>query len=239
MHYSVLIIGKNPEDLLEPYSEHIDVPPYFDKQYGSNIKVTYEGFLHRLEALLQAGVADDIKEYLDAKDFVFNIQKSGDDDDEIKRIGKVIEIWTDISLEDFARKHYGKGVIWDEHWNELFTQNPNSHWDWFELGGRWSKCLWTKEGKGVDESINGLIDWELSAKKLGEFQALKETVKFSTFAVITENGVWHEPKKSVKHDSGYMSSSEADDERWNNEYFKRFIEGLNENVLVSMYDIHS
>lgn len=41
--------------------------------------------------------------------------------------------------------------------NELSTYNPNSRWDWYEIGGRWHNILLTKkENKDV---IDGRASW--------------------------------------------------------------------------------
>lgn len=37
--------------------------------------------------------------------------------------------------------------------------NPNSKWDWWEVGGRWRGKLLTKLGKRVDQALAGDIDW--------------------------------------------------------------------------------
>lgn len=39
-----------------------------------------------------------------------------------------------VSLEDFAREYYGYGVVDDVLG---VTTNPNSKWDWWQIGGRW------------------------------------------------------------------------------------------------------
>jgi len=37
--------------------------------------------------------------------------------------------------------------------------NPNSKWDWWQVGGRWHGKLLTKEGMRVDQALAGDIDW--------------------------------------------------------------------------------
>jgi len=38
--------------------------------------------------------------------------------------------------------------------------NPNAHWDWYEIGGRWSGHLRLKDGRMVNQAKKGAIDFE-------------------------------------------------------------------------------
>ena len=59
---------------------------------------------------------------------------------------------------------------------------------------------------------------------------------FSTYAVVTPDGVWHQ-----KGQMGWwgMSSETADEAKaWESEYMKRFIEGQDENLILTIVDCH-
>ncbi len=78
-----------------------------------------------------------------------------------------------------ARYEGGQVELIDGRWHALSTYNPNSKWDWWTVGGRWSGCvLKVKDGANgalgspgvfgrgevqpgwVDEALKGDVDWE-------------------------------------------------------------------------------
>lgn len=54
--------------------------------------------------------------------------------------------------------YYGNSL--DADGNYLSTYNPNSKWDWYEVGGRWGGSLKLKNGGTTDEDYAGQIDWD-------------------------------------------------------------------------------
>lgn len=48
--------------------------------------------------------------------------------------------------------------MFDEDGNPLTTYNPNSKWDWYEVGGRWSYILKRKDGHFVNECLVSELD---------------------------------------------------------------------------------
>lgn len=112
----------------------------------------------------------------------------------------------------------------------MSTYNPNSKWDWYQLGGRWSGFFKLKAGK---EGICG----ELAepAKEGTCDQALKgdiEQVK-RTYSVLY-NGQWYE-----KGEMGWFGVSHGDKEEevWDKE-FRRLVDSLPDDTLLSLYDLH-
>ena len=47
----------------------------------------------------------------------------------------------------------------DEQGNLYSTYNPNSKWDWYSVGGRWSGLLTTKSGEQTDEDYVSELDF--------------------------------------------------------------------------------
>lgn len=147
-HFTVLVIGKNPEKQLEKYDENLDVPEYKNKE------------------------------------------------------------------------------------GEMTTYNPDSKWDWYELGGRWTGYFKTKNGEGKLGNP-GVF------KNLPEFDADQCLVKeldgevLPTFAVVKE-GEWFE-----RGEMGWwgMVADEKDDELWEYE-FKNLVKNLPPDTLLSLFDCH-
>ena len=53
--------------------------------------------------------------------------------------------------------------LFDRDGNPLSTYNPNSKWDWYVVGGRWSNMLKTKDGEYVDSCL--VKDLDLTPNK--------------------------------------------------------------------------
>lgn len=76
-----------------------------------------------------------------------------------------------ITIWDYAEYRYGK--VLDINDGNLYSNyNPNSKWDWYQIGGRWS------------DVVSGNI---VQVKDIDE--ALDENI----YAVLDKNGKWHEP----------------------------------------------
>lgn len=109
-HFTVMVIGENPEILLEPYNENTEVEEY-------EVGEVSEAELKRF--------SDFYKEKYDED--------------------------TNLSVEELYEKHGDdwNGRSWKKEndvWVEYSTYNPNSKWDWYQLGGRWNGYFKLKEG---------------------------------------------------------------------------------------------
>lgn len=138
-HFSVLIIGENPEGQLEPFDEGIETEPV---QQGEVSEEEQQRFI------------DYYKKEITGLTFAELYAKKGD---------------------DWNSNNYKLGD--DGKWYEYTTYNPDSKWDWYSLGGRWSGFFKMKPGidsvtgrPGVfdnvpeegysDQAIKGDIDFE-------------------------------------------------------------------------------
>ena len=109
-HYSLAVITDEPdniEKMLAPYDESIEVEPYIDITKEEIIKHAKE----RKEGYIKAvengeELRDWQQEYLNANT-----------DEELYK------------LERYEDEEY------DENGNMLSKYNPNSKWDWYEIGG--------------------------------------------------------------------------------------------------------
>jgi len=143
-HFTVAVITDSIdtlEEMLEPYNENIEVKPYIDKTKEEIIK--------------------------EAKERQKRIIKNEKD-------GKEISSWGRLYLEAKNDKELYKIEIYDdeqydENGNHLTTYNPNSKWDWYEIGGRWHNTLLTRIDN--ENVIGGSQSWgnlESSLKKAPE-----------------------------------------------------------------------
>jgi len=196
-HFTVMVIGEDPEGQLEPFSEHIELPRY---KVG---KVSFEELSRFVEHYAP--------QHLDEK----------------------------ITTEELYKLH---GVDWngnmwkknsDGNWDEWSTYNPNSKWDWYQLGGRWSGRIQLKEGATSGTvGAAGVFGNEIGIDQalLGEIANINE---LTTFAVL-KDGEWFEQGQM-----GWfgMSSNDKNEEDWEAEV-RSLLEGLPDDTLISMYDCH-
>ena len=125
-----------------------------------------------------------------------------------------------MSLAEFAMAYHDAEI--DTKGNLLSTYNPNSKWDWYAIGGRWEGMLTTKEGADTDQARLNMLN--LDSKE------------FFTFAVITEDGAWHE--KGEMYFFGNSSETEEEAEEWKKMYYDRFIKHLPSEILLTVMDCH-
>ena len=129
-----------------------------------------------------------------------------------------------MSLAEFCKAYHDEEV--DKEGNLLTTYNPKSKWDWYEIGGRWKGMLMMKSGEKRDQlRVNQL---HLDQKIVN----IRDNL-FYTFAVITQDGVWHEMGTMGWWACSSETDEETDEERdkWIKSYWDRFIKGLSEDTL--------
>ena len=159
--------------------------------------------------------------------------------------------------KSFDELYAEKGADWNSNqwrkdekgvWQVYSTYNPNSKWDWWCFGGRWTNCIKTKSGEFVDECKLGEIDFKPYPKDCYEdaenwrgepYKRLKEEYKFHyakgdmPFCIIID-GVWYE-----KGQMGWWAavSNEKDDDDWEKE-IENLLATLQEDSDVYNVDFH-
>lgn len=114
MHYKILVIGDNVDDILAPYDQDLQVEPY-----------------------IEYTKADLIKQWrLDVVKWVYS-------DEEFERL---LTRTDEEVYQDEIKKYEDEEEI-DEDGNIICTYNPQSKWDWYVIGGRWSNYLETSDGQ--------------------------------------------------------------------------------------------
>jgi len=263
-HYAVLVIHKEDQDieeLLAPYSEHLEVEPYL--KYTVDEAIAY------------------IKEhYVTYNDY--------------------LKEYTDRQLIDWFAEN--KGLLIKQ--GGLYsTYNPNSKWDWYQIGGRFGDGLELTD-EGIDEAIKSYDHgwfgqaskekqieyvkyadsapikyikwfttisqeekdelrcwWEINVegdelrngeekdkyffwnpdwykRRYGDVDTyikLIQTTRF--FAVLTPDGEWHEPSKM-----GWFACTDGEPEdelKWDLEFYDRFIKpNLDSDLICTIVDCH-
>lgn len=126
--------------------------------------------------------------------------------------------WTDEECYEYEKSFYEKDMI-DEEGNLLTTDNPNSKWDWYQLGGRYSGDIKTKNGLETDKTTVGDIDFD-------------NTV--TPYAFVTTGGEWVE-----RGQMGWfgLSSNDKDEDDWDKQ-FRDYVKSLGSDVRMTLIDCH-
>lgn len=127
-HYSLAVITDEPdniEKMLAPYDESIEVEPYID--------ITKEEIIKRAEERKNSYI-EELKNGKELRDWQQEYLNANTDE----------ELY---QLERYEDEEY------DENGNMLSKYNPNSKWDWYEIGGRWHNEIIVKEN--VEDAISG------------------------------------------------------------------------------------
>lgn len=141
-HFTVMVIGKNPEDQLAPYHEFECTGE--NDQYVQDIDNTSE--------VLELMTGDEPMTLQEA------LAYHGLEDRTIKE--------GEAPGTDDTHK-YGYAVLnaKGELVKAIDRTNPNAKWDWYQLGGRWTGFLLQKNGHRVDSALKKDIDFELMAER--------------------------------------------------------------------------
>jgi hypothetical protein len=223
-HFTVMVIGDNPEDQLKPYSENERVPRYvrYTKEQlieqGRNEIESYKNSIYKR-------FLEDPEKYKEQEcrraDHIEYLEKTFP-----KRIN-----WTDEEVYQHEISKYSPEEIGSK--GEVYsTYNPKSKWDWYSLGGRWSGSIKLKPGAtGVRGEMGAF------GNEVGIDQAFKKDIanfdELETFAIL-KDGEWFE-----RGAMGWwgMVHDEKDENTWKNE-FKKLVDGLPDDTLISIYDCH-
>lgn len=153
-HYTVMVITSDGdyETALEPFDENLVVEPYIYK--------TKEEIIEQIKQM--------------KKRYDEEIAKGGTDTWFEEHYGNVN--WNDDESIYSAYRKLEEDVDFDENGNELSTYNPNSKWDWYSLGGRWTGTLKLKEGVKVIKSSepSWAIGYEQPKEGYTDFAQVKD-----------------------------------------------------------------
>lgn len=166
------------EDILEPYSEELKVEEYERKCYCVGSKAREEVRARIDEEL---GTIDVVRKDFYLQHTEFDSDKFFDEDAQAAWEKEVYE--PRERRQDELMMEHAKKDLPDKKCEECkgtgkykTTYNPESKWDWWELGGRWSESI-PNDKKPVKEIL------ELDDEQF------KDCVPY---ALVTPDGTWHE-----------------------------------------------
>ena len=132
-HFTVMVIGNDPEKELAPYNENIQVDEY----------------------------KENVLDIIDIQYFVEHYTNNSDEVSD-KEKEENLKLTFDELYEKYGEDWNNNSWRKDEDgvYYEYSTRNPKSKWDWYELGGRWNNFLKLKDGSYCDSALKGDIDFD-------------------------------------------------------------------------------
>lgn len=240
-HFTLVVIGDNPEELIKPYDSSIKVEPYIMYRF-CKAKEYHEQYISFYEAMLDSKAIDDREK--EVIKVTLDHYKSIDD--------------VDFYLELIEGREMNEetGDVWSD-------ENPNGKYDQIRVGDDLVYPLITKDGKEVFTALKKDVDWEKmhlvnysayervweivmedaepindQEKKIREnWERRKEYFKFFGtkenyatnqtafwgYAVVDQNG-WKELEDNVSQIE------------WVGNFYDRFIKPLPDNARISIYE---
>lgn len=210
-HFVGLCFGDYWEGNLDAYDEGLEVEEYIVYTKDEAIDIVKQNHAKAYESAI---------EYL---------RKSDITESNREYYQSIIDKGLFISYEDAWKKVLDWGYKLDGEENLLSTYNPDSKWDWYSIGGRWSGFLRTKEkdDEGNPIRVNQAqfkdIDWN--------YMIENDIIPFN---YVTEDGEWCE-----KGEMGWwgMTTNEMEQSDWADN-FKRYLKLVEDDCLVTVVDFH-
>lgn len=141
----------------------------FGDGWENNLEQYYEGLeVEAYVAYTKDEAIDEVKRsHADSyEQAVIQLNKSDLTETNRKYFNSIVDKGLFISYEDAWKEVQRWGYQIDENENLISTYNPDSKWDWYSIGGRWSGFLYTKEkdDEGNPIRVNQArfkdIDWD-------------------------------------------------------------------------------
>ena len=240
-----MVVGNNPEELMEKYNKSLKVEPYVKYRY-----LDAEKMKENSSKMLTEITSNPEK---------FTLSKFQVDyfKERLKAINAMtpFEYYTTIT----------QGMYYDENGDAMSEINPNGKWDKYNLGKNFSYPLKLKDGKEVYQARAKDIDWD-SMHMNRDYVKLFETI----WALVIDDEEPSTPEEEnlkanwntkrnylsnfktvdefVSHNCAYWNYAflsekgwtDVDDEvnetNWIGGFFERFIEPLKDDDLVTIYE---
>ena len=223
-HFTVLVIGENPEEQLAPFDESIDMPQY--------VRHTKQDLIDKGKKDMEWFEKNRYAEYLANPEKYVSECKGNNG--HIKYITEEFPLRlkrTDEEIYQDEISRYEPKEIGSD--GEVYSNyNPKSKWDWYSLGGRWSGMIKLKDGATGTIGRSGVFynKTGIDSAKKGDIENLNDLI---TFAVL-KDGVWYERGKM-----GWWAivTNEVDETEWETKV-KELLNDLPDDTLISIYDCH-
>lgn len=142
-HFAIIVIGEDLEDQLAKFDEGMEMPEY--------VKLTKEELIVKQKKDIQEYKNSTYAEYL-ADPIAYAIA-CNDNENHLKYVSEDFPkklVMTDEELYQEAIKYCEPEEL-GPNGELLSTYNPDSKWDWYQIGGRYAGRIAVKDGVEIDE----------------------------------------------------------------------------------------
>ena len=225
-HFTVCVIGENPEDQLAPYDENVEVPRYVKYTKQELIEKGKKDIEDYKNGLYAEYLADPAKYELGCTNTTHL--------EFIKNEFPLRLNWTDEEVYNYEIQYEDD---MDEDGNVYSEYNPKSKWDWYSLGGRWTGMLKLKHGGKGEIGTPGIMTASASAgwvdqasiKDIDFDKMIEESYESASKSYDEFLSKWHDPKEKESihpyFDYGIHGTSNNDEfvPESKDEYLKRHV----------------
>lgn len=210
-HFVGLCFGENWENDIERYCENNEVEPY--------IEYTKEEAIERVMK----------KHEEDYNNAVEILKRDSLIESTLKYYSDKVAKGPSITREDAWKEVLDWGYELDKDENVLSTYNPESKWDWYSIGGRWSGFLVLKER----DSDGDIVETNTAYMYEIDWEYMKEH-RWPPFCFIDTDGEWHE-----KGEMGWfgVSFNEKPETTWK-QHYEDYLKEVDSECLVTVVDFH-
>jgi hypothetical protein len=240
-----MVVGENPEEIMENYSTTLKVEPYIKYRYVDAKKIRDKAISMFSELLKNAqkySLSDEQKSLIEEKYKAISAMSP-------------FEYYSSITY----------GMYYDEDGNATTDENPNGKWVKYHIGQGFSYPLTLKDGTEKYSAKKGEIDWDAmhmnkfsvnyfhkvwslckddSEPENDEEAALKAT--WSTKKNYLSN--FKSEEAFINHNCSYWNYAYVDengwvdlddfgdDSKWVANFYKKFVKPLPDDALVTIYE---
>lgn len=256
-HFSLAVISPESADIdeiMEPFYEGLEVEPYVAKTKRQLVKSAREYYKSRYEDFIKKEdeiMEDDNDFYKEIKNIIqmtdnelYEHERAEYNPEDFDRDGNLISTYNPKSKYDW----YEIGGRWsgllelkekDKDGNTINVNQAKIKDINFEPKSEvYNNAIefWDNYVEGKDPSSVGFVlhqpEYFMNKFKTKEAYA-KSQSNFTTFAVITPDGEWNEEGKMLMFG---ISINEDDD--WDANYKERFLNSVDENLMITIIDCH-
>ena len=263
MHFVVLVVGDDPESQLAPFQENnMDNCPEEYLEFDDNTEEWQEEYEKGKIEAVKIGK----KYYLRGDKKFKHKDKDGIgytyDFPKGSKIEKVPLNKIYKTFDKYCRKYHGVEANEDGCYG--YTSNPNSHWDYYQMGGRWAGLLILKPGcigdqgerswgnenepplpyNHVSQAKKGDVDWDVMHKT--QMVALEK--EWDEYAKTGKNDIFRDVGE-FKTKEQYLEAhlrcfvhAILQDGEWIDEptgkQTKKIIDNLDDDTLLTLVDCH-
>lgn len=231
MHYAILVVGEDVYGVLSSFDENLEVENIISKEEliaseKRNLPIYEKNYKEYLEDPVR--FKEKNKNNQNFIDFVVN------------ETPKILNEWTDDDWHKKALSYYPSSDV-NEDGSVTSYYNPNSLYDWFQIGGRWSGILKCKER--AESCTSGERSWTLdgvekkdgfadSAEKRDIDWDSEEMKDFTLYGFIDRNGILHQRQESMDREE-----DEKLLEEWRKK-FKELLDDVRDDERITVVDCH-